>query len=926
MMTRLPLLPFVALSLLLATTAHSDDLPAFTPAQLDHFEKHIRPVLIESCLPCHGKEKQEAGLRMDSRVHLLRGSDSGSVVVPRDPQTSLLLQAIRREGDLKMPPDLPLRDEQIKQFEHWIETGMAWTESAKNSTGPAAPHWAFQTRTVRPPPLPTQNWAHNEIDAWIEHGLQAAALKHSEAASDRTLVRRLSFDLCGLPPSPEQIDDYVDDRLPDAYERLTDRLLASPTYGERWARHWLDVARYADNKGYVFFEERTFPWAYVYRDYVVAALNHDLPYDRFVMEQLAADLIETPDQQRSLAALGFLTLGAHFMNNVHDITDDRIDVISRGLMGLTVTCARCHDHKYDPVPQADYYAMYGILRSCEEPLVAPIVGEPPATEEYAKFVTELETRNGKLNDFVQRKHRELVDGGRHRVAEYLMAVYASRNQPATDDFMLIADTTDVNPAMIKRWRSALDKAARTKDPTWIAWHRLASVEDSKLAESSPEIIRQLLASPPSSLHPRVRPWLEAHPTINEMKQMATMYGELFAAIDQQWKDALATATASASPAPTCLENADDERLRLVLYGPNAPPDVPPVFGWGFLDLLPDRASQGEYQKLLKEVEQWLMTGAGAPPRTTPLLDASVPYDARIFLRGNPLRLGDPVSRRALTLLKPDQQPFTQGSGRLELAKEIVRPDNPLTARVLVNRVWHWHFGQGMVRTPSDFGLRSQPPSHPELLDCLAERFATRDGWSVKQLHRRIVLSATYRQSSLDRADANAIDPENRLLWRMNLRRLEFESFRDAMLDAADSLDRRVGGPPLQLLGESLIPRRTLYGFIDRMDVAPLLTTFDFPSPSVSSPLRESTTVPPQSLYLMNHGLIFEIASRIARRTDLPPTIDARIERVFQILYARSPTARERDAFFAYLGTAPDEARWAQLLQTMLIANEFVFID
>lgn len=900
--------------------------PAFSREQLDQFEKQVRPILVESCQPCHGAQKQEAGLRLDSRAHLLRGSDSGPVFQPKSPQDSLLLQAVRRSGDLKMPPEKPLNEEQIGHLTRWLEGGAAWPAVESGDAKSQGPHWAFQPRQFAAPPQLDSDWPNNDIDSWIGHRLRVAELRPSPPASAGNLIRRLSFDLTGLPPTPDDVERFESEAGPDAYERLADRLLASPSFGERWARHWLDVARYADNKGYVFFEERTFPWAYVYRDYVINALNRDLPYDRFVVEQLAGDLIESDPNQRPLAAMGFLTLGAHFMNNVHDITDDRIDVISRGLMGLTVTCARCHDHKYDPVTQADYYAIYGVLRSCEEPLVAPVAGQPPATEEYAKFTAELATREGKLNEFVQRKHRELVDGGRTRIAEYLMAVHAQRNQPATDDFMLIADTADVNPAMIKRWRSALEKAARVQDPIWIAWHRLAAVEDGKLAEASPEIIKHLLAAAPETIHPRVRQWLETHPAIAEIKQLASMYGEMFTAIDKQWKESVAAATTAGSAMPSAFENRDEEQLRRWLYGPTAPPDVPPVFGWGFLDLLPDRASQGEYQKLLKEVEQWLMTGAGAPPRTTPLVDAATLYDPRIFIRGNPLKLGDAVPRRFLTLFKPDQNPFVHGSGRRELAQEITRSDNPLTARVLVNRFWHWHFGQGLVRTPSDFGLRSQPPSHPELLDGLAERFVSASGWSMKSLHRRMVLSATYRQASTDRDESLAKDPENRLLSRMNPRRLEFEGFRDAMLAAADSLDRRMGGPPVQLLGDAVVPRRTLYGFIDRMDVAPLLTTFDFPNPSVSSPLRESTTVAPQSLYLMNHGFIFEIASRIARRADLPAALDARCEQLFRLVLSRPPSPAERNTALAYLGAQPDENRWAQLVQTLLIANEFLFID
>jgi len=344
-------------------------------------------------------------------------------------------------------------------------------------------------------------------------------------------------------------------------------------------------------------------------------------------------------------------------------------------------------------------------------------------------------------------------------------------------------------------------------------------------------------------------------------------------------------------------------------------------------LLPDRASQGEYQKLIKEVETWLMTGPGAPPRAMVLVDSSQPHEPRIFLRGNPNRLGEPTPRQFLALANPGRKPFSLGSGRLELAREIVAPTNPLTARVLVNRVWQHLIGSPIVATPGDFGLRSDSPTHPDLLDELAVQFMA-DGWSIKRLQRAILTSATYGQASVDRADCVKIDPENRWLWKMNTRRHSFEVLRDALLVAAESLDQRLGGPSVQLLGDGIVPRRSMYAFIDRMDVSPLLTTFDFPNPTATSAQRDATTVTPQALFLMNSGFVAEIAARVTNRKDVTSAsaVDGRVRRLFDLLFAREPTAAEQQSIAAYLGPEPRPESWTRLVHALLMTNEFLYVD
>jgi hypothetical protein len=407
--------------------------------------------------------------------------------------------------------------------------------------------------------------------------------------------------------------------------------------------------------------------------------------------------------------------------------------------------------------------------------------------------------------------------------------------------------------------------------------------------------------------------------------VAQRYGELLNRVEKTWSEAVKQATAAKKP-PRALPDPVQEALRQVLHGAEAPPDVPPGL-MSELELLPDRPSQGKLQELRKAVEKWRAEGKGAPPRAHVLIDLPAPYEPYVFLRGNPNNRGESVRRQFLGFLAgPNTKPFQHGSGRLELARAIVDRQNPLTARVLVNRVWLHHFGRGLIGTPSDFGLRSEPPSHPELLDHLATTFMD-NGWSIKKLHRLIVLSAAYRQSSADRLDARRVDPENALLWRMSPRRLDFEETRDALLAVTGRLDLKIGGPPVKdILGGS--PRRTVYGFIDRLQLAGLYRVFDFPSPDASSPRRDTTTIPQQALFLMNNPFVIACAQQLMQLPEIAAEKDCgrRVERLYRRLYGRAPTAEEVNLARAFTGSGVETIRWARYAQGLLMANEFVFVD
>jgi hypothetical protein len=916
----------------------------------DFFESHIRPILAEHCFRCHGPQKQESGLRLDSRPALLKGNDAGPVVVAGQPEESPLIAAIRHDSPVKMPPEEKLPPQAIADLTEWVKLGVPWPESlwAKARSGAGEPtisgkarkHWAFQPVSDKAvPPVKNAGWARNSIDRFIMAQLEAKGLTPSPPASMRTLIRRTTFDLIGLPPTPAEVAAFENDPAPDAYDRLIERLLASPHYGERWGRYWLDVARYADTKGYVLFEDADFHWAYTYRDYVVSAFNRDLAYDQFLVEQIAADRLPANAVRQPLAALGFLTLGNRFIGNFHDVIDDRIDVICRGLMSLTVGCARCHDHKFDPIPTQDYYSLYGVLASARAPLIPPEASQSPQTPAYANFVRELESRRKKLDEFVATKQHELIESTKRRIAEYLLAAQRAIDQPSAEDFMLIADGTDLNPVILIRWQSYLPRTRTARDPVFAPWHALAVLPVDGFLSSARLVLTRLAEDESRQSISPVAPRGKrqpANPVVlralmteapNSLADVARIYAKLICNVDQLWKD-LKRRAALDRRTPGALPDASLEALRLVLYGPDSPLDFA-VGGFGDLALFPDRPSQAKLRELREALQKWLTNGPGAPPRVISVEDLPAPVEPRVFLRGNPNNPGERVPRQFLAVLSGSRRkPFRNGSGRLELARAIASRDNPLTARSLVNRVWMHHFGTPLVATPGDFGLRSDPSKIPDLLDHLAARFVEQ-GWSIKALHRLIMLSNTYQQQSDDRPQARAIDPDNIYYWRMNRRRLEFEALRDSLLAVSGKLDHTIGGPPLHGAVDNAANRRTIYCFIDRLNLPGLYRTFDFPDPNATNPRRDQTTVAPQALFLMNHPFILDLPGVLLALPKISAASDAdeKIDRLLRVIYGRPAAADDRGLAHTFLGDAPDRsARWPLLVHALLMANEFLFID
>jgi hypothetical protein len=870
------------------------------PAHVDFFEKSIRPLLAEQCGKCHGPAKQWSGLRLDSRAAALKGGDLGPAIVPGRPQESRLIEAVKQTGDLQMPPDGKLTDAQIAALDRWIAIGAPWPESKANSVEDRArlarTHWAFRpVAAVVPPKIEHDDWSRTPVDQFVLAKLREHGLAPSPAIDRRTFLRRVTYDLTGLPPTPADVEAFVHDSDPDSEVKLVERLLDSPQYGEQWARHWLDVARYSDTKGYVYGrEERFWVHAAAYRDWVVWAFNRDLPYDQFLKLQIAADQI-APDDPAAGAAMGFLTLGRRFLGVTHEIIDDRIDVVTRGTMGLTVGCARCHDHKYDPISTTDYYALYGVFQNCTE--VRRNAAEPNTQDaEYTKFAKELETRQTKLRLTLATRRDEAAARSRQRVTDYLVAQTELDKYPE-EGFDQILAPTDMIPTFVRRWEAFLLAARKAGDPMFLPWHRFAALRPEEFSQQAAAICMEVAAN--ESIPPRIRAAFTSPPMT--MREVAERYGQVFASINEAWLAGIAAAIDADLPEPESLDDPEAEALRQWLYGPASPCSVPAEdivsVEWWL-----DTKSIEELWRLQGEVDRWLNQSPVAPPQAVLLTDRALIRPVYVLRRGNPKLRGDEVAPHFPTIVAgPVPSSFTSGSGRRELAEAIVDPRNPLTARVWVNRIWQHHCGQGLVTTPSDFGVRAEPPSHPELLDWLAGQLVE-SGWSTKAMHRLIVLSAAYRQRSdgpvdaVARQHAQRTDPDNRLLWRMNPHRLSFEEFRDSLLTVTGRLDPQSGGRATDLFaGNGLTHRRrTLYGLVDRQFLPTTLRVFDFANPDLHIPQRSETTVPQQALFALNHPLMAEHARALVAAAKLSETEDhaEKVRRLYATAYQRPPTDRQ----------------------------------
>ena len=903
-----------------------------SPQGIEFFEKQVRPVLVNRCYECHSAAKKvKGGLALDTREGTLKGGEDGVVVVAGEPDKSKLIEAIRYHNqDLLMPPKNAMPATEVKVLEDWVKMG-APDPRAGSSVAAAAKRgrvidinegrkfWSFTplSSPLVPKVVHPAAKIQNPIDAFIQAKLAQKGLAPAPPADKATLIRRATFDLTGLPPTPADVEAFVKDTAPDAFDRIIERLLSSQQYGERWARHWLDVARYADSNG--MDENVAFGNAWRYRDYVTRAFNDNKPYDRFVIEQLAGDLLpnsEVTTRDDSLTATGFLSMGARVLAepDVHklemDIIDEQIDTLGKAFLGSTLGCARCHDHKFDPILQSDYYALAAIFRSTQS-LSGDNMGAikywyeyPLATPEQlaAKKAHEVlvAKRRSEVTAFTSKARNDLKAELHAKAADYLAAAAELNMDDGFNEVTKVAAQHGLRPRYLLTCRQYLSR--HPDHPFFKTWKTLAAegradtvrAEYGKLFSDAAAALKTSQHSDPKATAPADARLAEAHAALIDVAG--------FLAVPDKDADAFEPAQAAKIEAMTNDLMALEDKT----------PDPAAIMG----------------------------VADGTINRTLP-----------IHIRGSYLTLGKDVERgfpevMRTSLAKPVLP--TKQSGRLELARWIASSENPLTARVMVNRLWRWHFGQGIVGSTDNFGVLGDKPSHPELLDWLARTFIE-SGWSIKDMHRLIMKSATYQQSSAARysmaespADPRLVDPENRLLWRANIQRLEAEELRDALLSVSGWLSPEVGGKTVPLRNKEFVfnhtskdhttyetPRRALYLPIIRNHLYDMLEQFDFPDPTMPTGSRNSTVIAPQALILMNSPVAMESAARLAKKLASTDGDEARLRRAYEILYGRAPEAHEIRRSLGFLHdlstTETPERAWSLLCHSLMAANEFMYL-
>jgi hypothetical protein len=1049
------------------------------------FENEVRPILAENCFTCHGPEKQKGDLRLDSAAAMLQGASRGPVVKAGDP-ASLLFTVLGYTGDVKMPPDGKLPDEKIAVLQKWVADGAVWPDygdAGKTAAKPAGidleagrKHWAYQPISKPPAPrVANATWAKTGIDDFILQRIEAEGLQPSAAADKRTLIRRATYDLTGLPPTPEEVRAFLDDESPGAYDRLIERLLASPQYGERWGRHWLDVVRYTDS-----FDSRasaaTDPvevWRY--RDWVVNSVNADMPYDQFLRYQIAGDLIPGPDggfNRDGLVATAMLAIGnwpqgdADKEKMVSDIVDDQIDVVSRGLLGTTLACARCHDHKFDPFTTQDYYALAGIFYSTSilpgpgaKTEGSPILHIPMASKEEiaqrAADQQQAEALRAERATLVREAQVQWVKQESTRAADYLLAASGAPG----------VDPANLNSQVVERWTRFLNQtgfslmnrvtpgihgkagllgrvgmedmpaaAANTSDeemkylsitqpakslivhpapvtPVEVAWRSpeaISGTVTARVADADAScgdgvawklisrrsgqdtILREgmvanggtanvaldapydfnigdflILRVEPAMGHacdstvvdltiapangpawnlssevvPQFalgNPWPDGagRPDVwwlAETRAGLTPDSILFA----PWNTAKTEVATGARPAEALRDAARLVQAAALQPAEGAMAEYLAKFlgeagpFWIEAPPLPQHPRLAEIDqtlgpieaRLAKPIELAVGIQEGGVPGT--------PYegirDVKVHKRGSYANLGDVVPRRMPVVLAGESQPpVGAGSGRLELADWVASKSNPLAARVMANRVWMLHFGQGLVRTPGDFGKQGQPPTHPELLDYLASEFIE-SGWSLKHLHRVMMGSATYQQASGGNALSATQDPDNQFLARMNRRKIEAEAVRDSLLAASGRLDLTMGG---MAVTDIATPRRTLYLRTVRSNLNTFTTLFDGADPTSVVPRRNESLVSPQALFMLNNPFVLGEAETLAAKYAGAAEASAVIAELYEALFSRPVTEQELGEGLALLKELgyPGDGALAAYVHVLFSSNEFMFVD
>ncbi len=946
-------------------------------ADAEFFEKTIRPILIENCTACHGPQKQKAGLRLDSRAAMLKGSDDGPAFNEKNPEKSAILEVIGYAADTKMPPKAKLSDEQIAALTKWVKAGAVWpSETAavegsveKFDLAKRAGHWSLQP--IRSVDVPEGKPEQSSIDRFLLAKLRGKNLSFSPSADKAALLRRLSFDITGLPPTLEELDAFLKDESPDAYRKQVDRLLASPRFGEHWGRHWLDLVRYAETMGHEFDFEMFEPWRY--RDYVIRALNADLPYNRFVKEHLAGDLLPTPrvDAAKGLNESVLATAFWHLYEAKHgpvdirqdmaDRFDNQLDVFSKTFLASTLSCAKCHDHKFDAITTKDYYSLMGVLESSR--YAKGFIDDPttvlPKLRQLQKdrllrsnqlrmeITAALEKSKSKVSI------GEPTNAGPNRLLELFSERIGTEEQRYPGEGPACAVSPEVGQLV------RLDNRWGVVGPGAVSSGHLSSLLPGARRSKTFTIDNDHLHFHAAGKLVQVRLIIEHYQLIQ-----APIYGGLQMTISDGAKEGWHTIDTTMWKGRSAYIEVIDSAHGSILLDDVRIGDEP-------LQLKKQSVDTADALKAWKEdrltadpqglryaraINEALKTSTDIAPndadvaldkRAKAILPAhqsmvlveGTPQTEKVFIRGNPKKLGEDAPHRLFEVLR--EPAFEKGSGRLELANRMTDAGNPLLRRVAVNRVWKHLFGEGIVRSVDDFGVQGERPSHPELLDWLATDFSS-NGWSMKKLIRQMVLTQAYRQRS--RSDGEvAADPQNRLLHHYPIKRIEAESIRDTMLLLAGRLDTTMEGPGVpQHLTESMVGRgrpkesgpldgagrRTIYLQIRRNFPNPMMAAFDTPIPFTTIGKRGVSNVPSQALILLNNPLVHQLARDWAKRVLADPDTDHRIDRMYRMAYARLPQPDESQLAREFIAEAIDDGEtvaWSQLAHAMLNAKEFIFV-
>ena len=916
MVRRLVLAPIFAVAALQAA-------PAPPPASPEFFETRVRPILANNCYGCHTNSAL-GGLRVDSREALLKGGVSGPSLVPGDPAKSLLITAVLQTGELKMPKGSKLKSEEIDDLTAWVKAGATWPASSvpvtvsKSGEYVITPQqrafWSFQPlKTVAPPAVQDTAWAKTDIDRFILARIEKEGLKPVAPANKRALLRRATLDLTGLPPTPEEIDAFEKDTAPDAFAKVVDRLLASPHYGERWGRFWLDIARFGEDD-YRSLDPmgrglNPYPNAYIYRDWVINAFNNDLPFDQFVRAQLAADKMDEKLRPKMLPALGFLGQGPwYYDNGAVEVTraderHDRVDVVTRGFLGMTVACARCHDHKYDPIPTKDYYSLAGVFASTrynEYPrMPKDVVAEYDAKEK------KIEEKQKLYGEIQRTESTELGETLALQTAKYLQAVWRVQGEPKEQVAKVVEDAK-LDYELFERWARFSAKSPKFY-PDLKKWQAMikrggTAAEAKKLAEEFQARVVAVMMERREMKEINAVIVAKSLPETNKPKERKNRPSDFVTNDDfcpgcglelkslplekmNLWTDVFQR---DLSDGEDPMNNFRNQKPGLLAFR-----------GWGL-----ERQLSPEKRAYLETLKADIDASTKELPTKYPFVhgvsDEPKPVDLPVSKRGNPYTLGDVQPRHFLSILVDGRpEPFEHGSGRLDLAEAIVR--QPIAMRVFVNRVWKQHFGTGIVDTPSNFGFAGERPTNPELLEYLSKRF-TDDGMSTKKLHREIMLSSVYQLSSDNDPADYAKDSGNRLYWRANRHRMDAEEIRDSLLSVSGSLEPKLFGPSKDLTPD--LNRRTVYGKVSRYHLDEYLALFDFPSPNISAEKRFATNVPLQRLFFMNSDFVQQQGELVAKRVADEPTYAAKIQKTYRILFGRPATEAEVAAGIDYLKKEP----------------------